>query len=85
MSETTGVVAAIDFGTYGAGFAWALRNDPAHTVCYEEDRPGAGPAYPQDRVVCVSMVFGRTEVVVRARDLNPDRELTTAIDPVTGG
>jgi molecular chaperone DnaK (HSP70) len=47
-SGTTRVVAAIDFGTYGTGFAWALRNDPAHTVYYEEDWPGAGSAYPKN-------------------------------------
>ena len=46
--DGTRVVGAIDFGTYGTGFAWALRNDPAHTIYYEEDWPGAGSAYPKN-------------------------------------
>lgn len=46
--ETTRVVAAVDFGTYGTGFAWALRNDPDRTIYYDEDWSGISAAYPEN-------------------------------------
>ena len=46
--ETTRVVAAVDFGTYGTGFAWALRNDPDRTIYYDEDWSGISAAYPKN-------------------------------------
>lgn len=41
------VVAAIDFGTYGSGYAWALRDDPEERPFLRQEWPGQPVAYPK--------------------------------------
>ncbi|PXX71685.1 Hsp70 protein [Nocardia tenerifensis] len=48
MADSSRVVAAVDFGTHGTGFAWSLRNDPKHTVFYYDQWPGQPAAYPKN-------------------------------------
>ena len=46
------VVAAIDFGTHGTGYAWAeVRenlNETLKRLVYHEEWPGMGTRYPKD-------------------------------------
>lgn len=48
MIDNVRVVAAVDFGTHGTGFAWSLRNDPSKEIFYHDQWQGQPLAYPKN-------------------------------------
>lgn len=75
MSEQPRVVAAVDFGTHGTGFAWMLRNDPDKRIYYYDQWSGQRLVYPKN--LSALLLDGEGSVVAWGHDaherhLRPD-------------